>query len=217
MDFLLELIWKKRRRQKRLRTLLENTRDSLFYAYGVLDPTEVQKVRALVYLHIAGMAFLNERRETLRPSRRKAAERAICALQEAAFALGDSGTEATMRLGELSADGQLREYRTHGELLTSQTRINAGAALEILYNTKGEEMMLSIMGRSGWKEPSLRSPGAAAAIVPAEIFGKELVETYLLLDEDAGGGPFEQLRVSPAVATLELFRAFSTLLCEEAR
>lgn len=149
--------------KKGISSVLVNTQNKIFSIYGVTHPTDAQKMKASVYLCIAGIAILND----LGGGR----------LRHAIDKLVEETKELTkplkMRVGELSNTAeQLR--RIHSDFpkdiqITEATTVNGLAAFEALYFSMGEELMNDILSHN---QGPMGASGYAAIVVADGIFGK---------------------------------------------
>jgi len=157
--------------KKTITSILTHTQNNIFKIYGVTQPTDAQKMKALGYLCISGMAILNDLGGG--------------EFQHEIDALVNETRELTkpysMRVDELYNNEKLLK-KILGDFpeevqVTGATRINGLAAFEALYFSIGEELMNDILTHTGGP---FGAPGYAAIVVADGIFGEGRSKEYFI-------------------------------------
>jgi hypothetical protein len=154
--------------KKTTASILVNTQNNIFNIYSVSKPTDAQKMKASVYLCVAGIAVLNNLGDVR--------------LRYIIDKLVDESRELTkllsMRVKELSSNKEdlekiLAAFPKQAQVDES-TIVNGLAAFEALYSAKAEKLMKDILSRT--LVPPVNS---AAFVVSEELFGKSKSENFL--------------------------------------
>ena len=169
MSFLNKLFGNKG--NKNLALILMSTRRDIFNIYGVIKPTDAQKMKASVYLCIAGIAILNDLGSAIVND--LGSERVHRLMDKLVEETKDLTEPLSMRVGELANSKEdLEEILTDfpkEHRLNELTTLNGLGAFEALYFTKVEKLMNDILNHRGGP---LGAVGYASIIVADGIFGK---------------------------------------------
>ena len=159
-------------KKKSISEILVNTQSNIFKTYGVAKPTDAQKMKASVYICIAGISIFNDIGGRM-------LSHAIDKIVEDTRELTKS---LSMRVGELSNDKEeleeLLSYFLTRQLQTNDsTVINGMGGFEALYFTKVEKLMVDILSHNSGP---LGTTGYAAIVVADGIFGKGMSEKHFM-------------------------------------
>lgn len=149
-------------RRKDFATLMTETQSELFKLYGVLNPSDAQKMKASVYICLAGISIVNDIGD---PRLSGLIDRLVEETKEFAKAF-------RMRVGELANDRDemeeiLADFPPELEV-NGSTTVNGLAAFDALYQTKVERVVNDILSHGGGP---FGTPGYAAIVVADGIFG----------------------------------------------
>src|SRR6266404_1503549 len=158
-------------KKKTILSIVESAQRDIFTIYGVAKPTDAQKMKASVYICIAGIAILNDFRGG-KPLR-DLIDRLVVGTKDLTKPL-------SMLVGELAnSKEELDEILTDfpKELRMSEsTRVNGLAGFEALYFTKVEKTMNDILSH---KDGPFGTPGYASIVVTNGIFGSSKPENFM--------------------------------------
>lgn len=177
--------------KKSYTSVLINTQDKIFKMYGVNNPTDAQKMKASVYLCIAGIAILNDLGDG----------RLRYAVEKLAEETRELTKPLSMLAEELSNNAeQLKKILEELQITTGSTRLNGLAAFEALYFSMGETLMNDMLMR---KEGPGGIVGYAPRVVGNGIFGEgRSREHYLELTMQLSNFMIELSAVTRAVTRL---------------
>ncbi|MGH8277979.1 MAG: hypothetical protein ACRETQ_00205 [Gammaproteobacteria bacterium] len=150
------------RRKKRVRSMIAGAQAEIFRAYGVLNPPNAQKMKAYVYICIAGIGILNGiGGEGLRD----VISKIVWETKELAKSL------QSVRVENLANDRkELEDILTDfPEGVVAATTVNGLAAFDALYRTKVKRLVIDNSNQTGNK---WLMPGYAAIVVGDGIFGE---------------------------------------------
>lgn len=145
--------------------ILTSTQNKIFNIYGLVQPTDAQKMKAFFYLCIAGIAILNDM------GRGRLPHSVIDKLVEETRELTKP---LRMQICELSNNEEqlakiLSDFPNDLEI-TETTAVNGLAAFEAMYFSMGRELMNDILTHN---QGDFGIEGYAAIVVAHEIFGEE--------------------------------------------
>lgn len=149
--------------KKSYTSVLINTQNNIFNIYGVNQPTDAQKMKASVYLCIAGLAILDD----LGCAKlRHSSDRLIAEAIELTDPL-------SMRLEELSNNTEqldmiLSDFPKESQV-TGSTNVNGLAAFKSLFSSMIETLMIDF---SRYKNSPTGPAGYAPFVVGDGIFGE---------------------------------------------
>jgi predicted DNA-binding ribbon-helix-helix protein len=149
--------------KKGIGEVLLGTQNKIFELYSISSPTDAQKMKASVYLCIAGIAILNDLGAgRLRPVIDRLAEETknlTSSLKVKVSDLANDADQLKKILAEFPVDAKV----------TESTTLNGLAAFEALYFTFGPSLMQEIITRG---DGPMGVSGYAAIVVGDGIFGK---------------------------------------------
>jgi hypothetical protein len=158
--------------RKTVATIVESIQKDIFKIYGVSKPTDVQKMKASVYICIAGIALLNDVFGGKAHSH-LIAERLRNLIDELVEETKEVTKPLSMKVGELVDSKEDLEkilaYFPEAPGMNESTILNGLAAFAALYNTQ-VEMMTGVIRLSD-KNNEFGMPGFAPIVVANGIFG----------------------------------------------
>jgi hypothetical protein len=159
--------------KENITSVMLSTQNNIFGIFSVVHPTDAQKMKASVYLCIAGMAILND--PNLGGGRlRYAIDNLVNETRELTKSL-------MMRVGELANNAEQLEKIISDfpadMKITGSTTVNGLAAFEAMYFSMAQDLMNDILTHN--KGP-FGTPGYAAIVVTDGIFGEGKAKDKIL-------------------------------------
>jgi len=149
---------------KSISAIITNTQNNIFNIYGIKNPSDAKKMKASVYLCIAGIALLNELGSNSRSDvMKKIIDKIVGDTRELTKPL-------SMKVGELANDKEDLKLILSGfpVQFDENVRVNGLGAFEALYLSKVEKLMNDILTHNGGP---MGCTGYATIVVTDGIFG----------------------------------------------
>ena len=157
--------------KKTIASIVESTQRDIFKIYGVRAPTDAQKMKAAVYICIAGIAMLNNLARG--PRLRTLFDKLVIETKDLTKPLSMSVGELANSTDELEAI--LSDFPQQLGISKSTT-INGLGGFEALYFTKLEKMTKDILNH---KDGPFGTPGYASIVVTNGILGEDKPEHFM--------------------------------------
>lgn len=151
---------------KSISVIITNTQNNIFNIYGCKNPSDSQKMKASVYLCIAGIALLNELSiNSNNDAMKNMINKIVNETRELTKPL-------SMKVSDLANDKEDLQLILSGfEIqLDTDTRVNGLGAFEALYLSKVERLINDILAHNGG---DFGCAGYAAYVVANGIFGAD--------------------------------------------